>query len=282
MNIYIITAMFGTLFIDAVLEENLGLSVLWLSILLQTKPFWAFAIALPILLGRWKFFFKLLLAGVIVNTAVIAGYLLLVGPVYGWQQFIGFFHFLASLNNNFPWRGPETGFLGYNHSITQIVVFLFGVTPASFHAATIIKILLLIPLIVICLKNVLHPARKIGYDIPDLGLGLVFALYLAVFIWVDMVWELSLGSALLVYLLAVLDKGKFSRGLTWLVFLPYALIDLWQIGSYAVLGDKAFVSNGDYLVTDYSYYIPIVMIVILVFYGILIYKLWNYPLKRPE
>ncbi len=276
MNIYIITAMFGTLFIDAVLEENLVLSVLWLSILLQTKPFWAFAIAIPLLLGRWKFFFKLLLMGIAANALLIGGFLLIVGPAYGWQQHIGFIHFLASLNNNFPWRGPETGFLGYNHSITQIIIFLLGNSPATFRLATVIKTILLIPLMILCVKNILHPAKHSGYDVPELALGLAFALYLGVFIWVDMVWEVSLGCAVFVYLLALLNKEKISKALVWLVFLPYVLIDLWQIGSYAVLGDKVFLAGGDYLVTDYSIYVPIVMIVILVFYGVLIKKLWNF------
>jgi hypothetical protein len=277
MNIYILTALFCTLFIDAILEENLGLSILWLTILLQTKPFWAFALAVPLLLGRWKFFIKLLVGGLVTTAATGAVFLLVVGPSYGWQQLTGFIHFLATLNNNFPWRGPDAGLLGYNHSITQIVVFLFGISRASFNAAILIKTILLIPLIILGIKNILHPARRPGYEVTELALGLVFGLYLGVFIWVDMVWEASLGIAAFIYLLALLDNKKVSKVVIWVAFLPYALIDLWQIISYAVLGDSAFVANGEYLVTDYSYYIPIVMILILVFYGILIKRVWDIP-----
>jgi hypothetical protein len=58
------------------------------------------------------------------------------------------------------------------------------------------------------------------------------------------------------------------------VFIPYAAIDLWQIGSYAIYGDKV-IAAGDYILTDYSIYVPIVMLVILVFYGLLVRSLWK-------
>jgi hypothetical protein len=277
MNIYIITAMFSTLLIDSILGENLFWSVVWLTILLHTKPFWAFPMAIPLLLGRRKFFLRLIIATIIANIAAVGIFLLAVGPPYGLDQLAGFFKFLGALNSNFPWRGPEAGLLGYNHSITQIVVFLFGVSPASFNAAVVIKVILLIPLAIIAVKNLLRPVKKSGYEVPELALGLAFGLYLGVFIWVDMVWEVSLGCAAFVYLLAMVEKGKVSKALLWIVFLPYALIDLWQILSFAVMGDAAFVADGEYIVTDYSYFIPIMMIVILVFYGITVMKLWNYP-----
>jgi hypothetical protein len=282
MNIYIITAMFVTLLLDAVMAEDLVLSVLWFSVLLQTKPFWAFAIAIPLLLGRWKFFLKLLLAGIAVNTLVIGGFLLIVGPAYGWQQHIGFIQFLVALDAKFPWRTQAAGFLGYNHSIMQIIIFVFGNSPENFRLATIIKVILLIPLIVLCVRNLLHPAKRPGYAVPELALGLAFALYLGVYIWLDMVWEVSLGCAIFIYLLSLLDKEKISKVLVWLVFLPYVLIDVWQIGSYAILGDQVFTAGGDYIVTDYSIYVPIVMIVILVFYAILIKQLWSFSPKAAQ
>ncbi|MEE8389807.1 MAG: hypothetical protein V3S14_03290, partial [Anaerolineae bacterium] len=45
LNIYTIMALLGTLLIDAILGESLGWSLLWLSIILQIKPQWAFAAA---------------------------------------------------------------------------------------------------------------------------------------------------------------------------------------------------------------------------------------------
>ena len=277
MNIYIISAMFVTLLLEAVMAENLVLSVLWFSILLQTKPFWAFAVAVPLLLGRWKFFLQLLLAGIAVNAAVIGGFLLIVGPAYGWQQHIGFIQFLAALDQNFPWRTAADGFLGYNHSIMQTVLFLFGNTPANFRLATVIKVILLIPLIVLCVRNLLRPAKRPGFAVPELALGLAFALYLGVYIWLDMVWEVSLGCVIFIYLLAFLNKEKISRAVLWVVFLPYVLIDLWQLVTYGALGDAVLSSSSDYVLSDFSIYVPIVMIVILVFYALLVRQLWNVP-----
>ncbi len=273
MNIYLLTAMFATLFIDAVLAENLPLSVLWMTILLQTKPQWAFALAVPLLLGRWKFFLKLLAGGTVVNLLITGIFLLAVGPTYARQQILAYPAFLASLSTSFPWRGPATGFIGYNHSIMQIVMFVFGVSGSSYYLALIIKLLLLVPLVVVCIRNLVRPARRRGYEVPELALGLAFVLYLGVFIWLDMVWELSLGCAVFIFLLASQRENKGPRVLAWVVFMPYVLIDLWQFITYAIVGSQVVDANG-YILTDYSIYIPVVMIVILVFYGILVRRLW--------
>jgi hypothetical protein len=279
MNIYIITAMFATLFIDAILSENLFLSVLWLTILLQTKPHWIFALAVPALLGRWRFFLRLLLGSIVVNTAVIAGFLLAVGPAYGWEQSVNYPRFLASLSSTFPWLTRDMGFMGYNHSILQIAVFLFGNSAGSFYLATVAKLLLLVPLAIICIRQLLHPIRRGGYEVPELALGLAFLLYLGVFISMDMVWELSLGCAVFAFLLVAHERERILRIIMWVVFMLYTLTDLWQIVSYAVFGDQIITENG-YILTDYSIYIPMVMIVILVFYLVLTKRLWR--LLSPE
>ena len=279
MNIYILSALFFTLLVDAVMAENLLLSLLWLTVLLQTKPFWAIAALLPLLLGRYKFFIRIFLAGLVVNAFLVGAFLLMVGPAYGWQQHVGFIQFLAALDRNFPWRLAASGFLGYNHSILQVAIFLLGNSSATFRLAVVIKIVLLLPLVVLCVRSFLHPARRAGYEAPELALGLAFALYLGVYIWLDMVWEVSLGCAIFVFLLAQFDAQKVTRALLWLVFLPYVLIDLWQIGSYAILGDSIFLPGGEYIRTDYSMYIPIVMIVVLVFYGLILVKI---GLTNPE
>ena len=52
LNIGIFIALCATLFIRAIIDERLGWAVLWLSIILQTKPQWAFAAVVPLLLGR--------------------------------------------------------------------------------------------------------------------------------------------------------------------------------------------------------------------------------------
>lgn len=273
LNVYILTALLATLLIDAVLDERLDLSVLWLSIILQIKPQWAFAAVIPLLLGHYRFFFKMLIWAAGVYLAVSAVTILIVGPSYGWQQHKEYFHLLTGIGDTYPWRGPEKEFLGYNHSIVQIAVFIGGITTTALRIGQAIKLLLLVPLGVIVLRLLRHPVHKMGRDVPQLSLELAFVLYTGVFIWMDVVWELSLGIAVFTYLLATLDEQKVRTAL-WIVFLPYVLVDFVQIISYLVLGDSAFVQEV-YIVTDYSIYIPLVMIVTLTFYALLIKRLWS-------
>ncbi|MGC9357626.1 MAG: glycosyltransferase 87 family protein, partial [Anaerolineae bacterium] len=44
LNVYIIVALLGTLLINAVIEENLGMAIMWLALIVQVKPHWAFAL----------------------------------------------------------------------------------------------------------------------------------------------------------------------------------------------------------------------------------------------
>ena len=278
LNIYIIMALLSTLLIEAVLEERLGWAVFWLAIIVQIKPHWAFPIAVPLLLGRYRFFFKLVLGGVLAYLAITGLTILVAGPAYAWQQYMSYFHFLSILRAEFPWRGPDAPFLGYNHSVTQMVTYLFGVSSKTLHLATVIKIVLLIPLAVVALRQLRRPSRRAGFGVPQLALDLAFALYAGAFIWLDMVWEFSLGIAVFTYLLGTLDQ-RGSRTVVWIVFLPYALLDFWQLFSVAVFGFDV-VLPGMYIVTDPSIYIPLVMIVILAFYALLIKRLWVVPTDR--
>ncbi|RLC66104.1 MAG: hypothetical protein DRI48_05445 [Chloroflexi bacterium] len=277
LNIYVIMALLGTLLIDAVLHEHLGRSLLWLSIILQIKPHWAFAAVVPLLLGRYRFFLKLIALALVTYVAICGATILAVGPAYGRQQYVAYVQFLANLSRDFPWRGPDAGFLGYNHSITQIVVYLLGVTPAAMRLATSVKALLLIPLAAVAWRCLLNPVDRPGYTVPQIGLDLAFALYLGAFIWLDMVWELSLGVAAFPYLLSTLQQ-RSARALLWSVFLPYSLIDLWQIASFALFGMEV-IAPGPYILTDPSIYVPIVMLVILTFYALLIRRLWSLPAR---
>jgi len=273
LNIYIIMALLGTLLIDATLNERLGWSLVWLSIIMQTKPQWAFAAAIPMLLGRYRFFIKLMVLAVVVYAAIVGVTMLMVGPAYGWLQYTDYVRFLSEMSNNFPWRGPDMPFLGYNHSIKQIVVYLLGVTPGAFRLATGVKILLLLPLAVVALRHLFRPAGRPGRDVPRRALDLAFALYLGAFIWLDMVWEVSLGIVVFTYLLATLE-GRNAKVLVWAVFLPYALVDLWQVVSFGLFGMDV-VAPGPYVLTDPSIYLPLVMIVILTFYVLLMRRLWS-------
>lgn len=272
MNTYILIALFATFLIDAILQESLGWASFWLgAVILPIKPHWAFALALPLLLGRYKFFWRLLLGSLIAYLAVMAITLLAGGVDYGLRQYQDYLGFLARLTRDYPWWGPDKPFLGYNHSIMQIVLYTLGVSPINMWIATVLKLLLLIPLGIICFSYLRRPLNQPGYQVPEVALALVFVLYLGAFLWLDMVWELSLGLVIFAYLLAMTIR-KESRTFLWLLFGPYALLDIWRLVSYIALGDNALY-EGAYVLTDPLIYVPWIMIVLLVFYGLLLLKL---------
>jgi hypothetical protein len=282
LNIYVFMALLSTLLIDAVLHERLGWSVLWLAIILQTKPQWAFAVAVPLLLGRYRFFFKLLALSVIAYAAAVGVVMLTAGPAYGCQQYADYARFLLNMRGNLVWRSTDAPFLGYDHSITQVVVYLLGTTPATLRLATGLKVLLLIPLAAVGLRHLRQPTRRPGQTLPRLGLDLAFVLYLGAFIWLDVVWEVTFGIVVFTYLLATLEERN-DKVWAWVIFLPYALVDLWQIVSVAAFGFD-IVAPGPFVLTDPAIYVPLVMIVILAFYALLIKRLWATapPLRLKE
>ncbi len=278
MNTYILIALFATFLIDAVLQENLVWASFWLgAVILPIKPHWAFALALPLLLGRYRFFFRLLLGAAIAYLAVAGVTILAGGFDYGLRQYQDYFVFLGRLTRDYPWWGPDKPFLGYNHSIMQIVLYFLGVTAANMRLATILKLVLLLPLGWVSLKFLRNPSQKAGIEVPETALALAFGLYLGAFIWLDMVWELSLGMVIFAYLLATSEQ-KWLRVLLWILFGPYALLDIWRLISYLGLGDSVLY-QGAYVLTDPLLYIPWIMMILLVFYAILLLKLDRLSLK---
>ncbi len=272
MNTYIIVALFATFLIDAILQEKLGWASFWLgAVILPIKPHWAFALALPLLLGRYRFFLRLLI-GAALAYLIVAGITILAGGVeYGIRQYQDYFAFLSRLTRDYPWWGPDKPFLGYNHSIMQIVLYALGVSAANIRLATIIKLILLIPLGWISLHFLRRPVNQAGSEVPEIALALVFAFYLGAFLWLDMVWELSLGIMIFAYLLATSEQ-KGTRVLLWALFGPYALLDIWRLISYIALGDDVLY-EGAYVLTDPLIYVPWIMMVLLLFYALLLRKL---------
>ncbi len=268
LNVYLFMALLASLLIEAVLAERLGWSLIWLAIILQIKPQWAFALAIPLLTGQHRFFVKLVV-GSIISYVFIAGVtILVVGTSYGFEQYGDYFHLLTGIGGNYPWRTPDMPFLGYNHSIAQAAVYWLG--PDAFGIATVVKALILAPLAVLGLRCIVRPPD--AEQQPNFRLDLAFALYTAAFIWLDVVWEVSLSIAIFTYLLATM-QGRNSRILIWAVFLPYALVDAWQLLSYIIFGD-AVIAPGPYVLTDPSIYVPLTMVVTVVFYVLLVKRLW--------
>jgi hypothetical protein len=113
-----------------------------------------------------------------------------------------------------------------------------------------------------------------GWQVPQRALDLAFVFYLGAFIWLDMVWELSLGVPLFVYLLGTLEQ-RASRSLAMVSFLPYALLDPWRVFSLVfLLFGWNVIAPGPYVLTDPAIYFPLIMLSILVFYVLLIRRLW--------
>ncbi|HMB21874.1 MAG: hypothetical protein ACM33V_13715, partial [Chloroflexota bacterium] len=209
MNTYILIALLATFLIEAILYEKLGQAAFWLGVvILPIKPHWAFALVLPLLLGRYRFFFKLL-AGAALAYFIVAGITIMAGGFdYGIRQYQDYFAFLARLTRDYPWVGPDNPFLGYNHSIMQIILYFFGISTANMRLAMVIKLILLIPLGWTCLKFLRNPVNQAGSEVPGTALALIFALYLGAFIWLDMIWELTLGMVIFAYLLANAEQKQ--------------------------------------------------------------------------
>lgn len=275
MNTYILIALCASLLIRAIINENLWQAVFWLGVvILPIKPHWAFALALPLLLGRTRFFLKLL-AGSAIAYLTVAGITILGGGIdYGLRQYADYFVFLGRLTRDYPWWGPDQPFLGYNHSIMQIVLYLTGVSAENMQLATVVKLILLLPLGWVGLKFLRNPVGKAGHEVPQTALALAFALYLGAFIWLDMVWELSLGLVIFAFLLSVVEQ-KWARTLMWVFVAPYALLDIWRLISYLALGDSVLYQDA-YVLTDPLIYVPWIMIVLLIFYGLTLQKLLQY------
>jgi hypothetical protein len=275
LNIGVFMATLGTLFIEAVLKENLVTALLWLSVILQIKPHWSFAAAVPLLLGRWRFFVKLVVGAIVAYAVIMGGVMLIGGPAYGWHQHVDYVRRLLAYRGDFPWRTPaDAPFLGFNHSIMQTMYFFFGVSERTKRWTQVLKALLLLPLAVTGLRYLVPAIRGLDRSSrPKIGLAWAFVLYLGAFLWLDVVWELSLGIAAFSYLMIAVTN-KWTRITVSSVWLAYALGEFLEILSLLFLGYSAL-SPTSYVITNPNVYIPTIMFALLLFYGFLLHHLWK-------
>lgn len=274
LNIYLIIALCATLAIEAVLDENLGWASFWIgAIILPIKPHWAFPLGIPLLLGRYRFFLRLSLGVLLAYLVTVLVTVLGGGTDYVLRQYQDYFIFLSRLSRDFPWWGPDRPFLGYNQSVMQVILYYFGVSSANMKLATIVKLALLMPLGLVSLKYLKNPIGKSGREVPETALALGFALYLGAFLWLDMVWEISLGLPIFVFLLTIIEQ-KWIRTALWVLFLPYAALDVWRLASYLLFGNAILYADV-YVLTDPLLYFPWLLLIILLFYALLTQKLWR-------
>jgi hypothetical protein len=212
--------------------------------------------------------------------------MLIAGPLYGLQQHIDYIRRLLAYRGDFPWRTPaDAPFLGFNHSLMQTIYFFLGISSGTTRLANILKLALLLPLTGMSLRFLLNSIDgKTPSRFATVGLDLALALYLGVFLWLDVVWELSLGIVVFSYLLITLDHQR-SRILVLFVWLLYALNEFWQLLGLVALGRDAL-SPSAYVVTNPNVYVPTIMIALLLFYSLLLWRLWQmvaqgkYDLRR--
>ncbi len=275
LNIYTLMALLGSLFVEAVLRARLLPASLYLMAILAAKPQWAFALVLPLLWGRVRFFWKVLAGALAAYLGLVAVAAVFHCPSYILEQYRDYFWFLTHLTRLHPWRtAAMEGFLGYNHSIVQLAVFLGG--EKARLAGQGVKYLLLLVGGILLVQYALRHFRSDSSCRGEEPLVLTFTLYLMAFLWLDLLWELYWTIALYPFLLS-LDLRWSERILAGAVFLPYALLDVWRIVVYA-LGSPLI--QDAYLAWDFSAHLPLILFVGLAFYFLLLRRVQSLALAK--
>jgi hypothetical protein len=252
LNIYIFMALAATLLLEAILDERTGRAIFWLAILLPVKPQWAFALGVPFVLKRWRFFGRLALGGGLSYLAVMALTAAAAGE-YAIRQYGEYVRFLGTIPSSFHWNTLNVeGHIGYNHSILQLVNFFTNEASGSIPLASALKGSLLLPLAVLASIALRQPVP--GSDRRN-ALAWAFALYLAAFFLLDVMTELTLGIAVFSFLVGTSGAGRESRVAAF-TFLPYAVSNLWNV----VLGMLSFAVDVPWAVVDPGLFVPLIFI----------------------
>ncbi len=258
LNIYTFLIVLSGALMLAVARERTWIAVALAVLILQTKPHYAFPIVLPLLLGRWRYFAKLLLATVAAYALVAGITILAVGPAYGVTLYGEYLRFLTSIAQNYPWGSY---YLGYNHSWYSILHWLFGIQSWTPAVVAFLKIATFAPLGWLTWEWL----RRRPADRATGALGLTFALHLWSMTLLDQLWEASLAIVAFMYLLAA--GSARVRRLSILAGVPFALLGLMQLAGWklaAVIGRSI-----DQL--DITAQIPVIMAAVLGLYALLVW-----------
>jgi hypothetical protein len=263
MNFYILLPLLATLLLEAILDENLPLGVLWLGLILPIKPFWAFPLLLPLVCRRWRYFLSLAAGG----AGLYLFFCLLTGLVAGWEyafgQYLAYAQFTLQISANFTWKLLANGdLLGYNHSIRQALTYFLGDGALTAGLAAALKVALFVPFLVSLYREWANPGSA---DRRLRQLDLFWGVYLVVFLGLDVVWELALGLVLCAVLWP--SASRLGRIAMTSTFGLVALLDVWRLLTYLIGGDAIITPKGEML-TDPAVYFPLVLVQILVFYAL--------------
>ena len=265
MNTYIFMAFLATLLLEAMLYQQTEKAILWLVILLLIKPQWAFPLGMPLLLGQWRFLGKVLGGALLAYLAIFSLLTLMTGQ-YLLEQYRDYVQFLGSIPYTFIWNTmAKDGHIGYNNSVLQLVIFFTNNAPYAVRLATLIKIILSLPLLTIFWRY-----RRASSVEANLAFTLewTFALHLLTFLWLDVMTELTFGVVIFTYLVGTLLEPS-SRTLARLLFLPYALTFIWVTFS----GVLSFLVPLPQILVDPSLFIPFILIAMLGLYALLLWQL---------
>ena len=275
LNLYVMLALAVSWLFLFIWEEKVWPAAGLLVLILQVKPQWAFALLLPLLLGRQRFFWQLLGLVVAGYLLTLAATLLVIGPQYGLAQYAAYWEMLTTHHLEVPWHGLGEA-IGYDHSIAQVYFSLFGYRPEAWPLVRVIKLALLAPLGAFCAWRTLRTLRSPQAPVDGrYALECFFSLYCAAFLWLDLVWEATLSIVIFAYLVSSL-----ARPARWLAIIPfgwYTLSDLWQTVGIALasvwMGADSIAAHGPPLWADPSYHLPVILLVFLTFYGLLTSRL---------
>lgn len=259
LNVAVFLAVLASLALQDIIDDRPRAGV-WLFVLAATKPYWAFAAALPLIGRRWRTF--LTASGLAAGLYLAAAGLMSVvfGPQYVWGQHVEMIRHLASMPARLPYQTPASfPVLYYNHSLTQMVVYLFGLGARPWSA--LIKAAVLAPAALLALRGWRNP-------LPETTVAWFFVLYAAAWLWLDLAgeWILSIAA----FTVIVLTINQPVRKWAGIIFVPYALLNIWRLVAYllTVVTGLPLVTAEMEVVVDPSMYFPMTLVVILSFYSV--------------
>jgi len=252
LNIYtLLLALTGAL-AWAVLRGRLWLSVLLAVLIAQAKPHYLFPLLIPLLLGRWRFFFA-------IGTAALAGYALTValtiaslGVERGTDVYLDYLTFLGTIPDRFPWVAYQ---LAYNNSWRALLTRCFGLQWWIQPAVNALRLATLLPLAMVLWSW----ARTLTAMDVRAAIGAALALHLFALLSLDQLWEATI--LIVIWPTLSVSPVQRLRLVASSVMIPFVLLGFVQLAGRLWLG-------GD-LTAEW----PVIVLPTLALYGLSVHAL---------